>query len=75
MQLHKMLAVALVGAFGLAGCSAAGSDGSVASDGSSSSASGADAVTIWLDDNVINPCFAEVVTAPGPTKTSTFRLN
>lgn len=63
MKLHKMLAVTLVGAFSLAGCSTAGSDGSGANDGSSSSASGSKAITVWLDDNVINPCFAEVVTS------------
>jgi raffinose/stachyose/melibiose transport system substrate-binding protein len=52
-KLTRASVLVAVAALGLGGCSAA--SGSDSADGG--------AVTIWLDDNTVNPCFAETLAA------------
>jgi raffinose/stachyose/melibiose transport system substrate-binding protein len=56
----SMVSMGLV--FALAGCATtSASDTATESGGSGSSESAEGVVTMWIDDNVVNPCFADVV--------------
>lgn len=69
---NVILAAGLAATLGLSGCGTASesSGGGSSTEGSTSASS----VSLWLDDNVINPCFTEVVKSTWPDSSVTLEI-